>query len=72
LDIESEAEHQEVPKEEATVMPVGGLGKRRRDRNLAAECRQKPKEWTWAYCGSWKRVTVGSRGMTHCAKTERE
>jgi hypothetical protein len=28
--------HQEVPKEEAAVMPVGGLRKRRRDRNMGA------------------------------------
>jgi hypothetical protein len=36
-------EHQEIPKEEATVMPVRGLRKRHRDRNLATGRRQKPK-----------------------------
>jgi hypothetical protein len=36
-------EHQEIPKEEAAVMPVRGLRKQRRDRNLAAGHRQKPK-----------------------------
>jgi hypothetical protein len=34
--MQSTEEHQEIPKEEAAVMPVGGLMKRRRDRNLAA------------------------------------
>jgi hypothetical protein len=29
------------------VMPVGGPKKRRRDRNLAAGRRQKPKKTTW-------------------------
>jgi hypothetical protein len=41
--MQSIGEHQEIPKEEAAVMPVGGLRKRRRDRNLTAGCRQKPK-----------------------------
>jgi hypothetical protein len=35
VDMEPEAEHQEVPKEEAAVLPVGELRKRRRDWNLA-------------------------------------
>jgi hypothetical protein len=37
--MEPEADHCEDPKEEAAVMPVGGLRKRRRDQNLAAERR---------------------------------
>jgi hypothetical protein len=41
--MQSVEEHQEIPKEEAAAMPVGGLRKRRRDRNLAAGLRQKPK-----------------------------
>jgi hypothetical protein len=41
--MQSVAEHQEVPKKEAAVMPVGGLRKRRRGGNLAAGLRQKPK-----------------------------
>jgi hypothetical protein len=41
MNMEPEAELREVPKEEA-----GGLKKRRRDRNLAAERLQKPKERT--------------------------
>jgi hypothetical protein len=41
--MQSLEEHQEIPKEEAAMMPVGGLKKWCRDRNLAAGCRQKPK-----------------------------
>jgi hypothetical protein len=41
--MQSVEEHQQIPKEDAAVMPVGGLRKRRRDRNLAAGRRQKPK-----------------------------
>jgi hypothetical protein len=41
--MESVEEHQEIPKEEVAAMPVGGLRKRRRDRNLVAGRRQKPK-----------------------------
>jgi hypothetical protein len=49
------------------MKPVGGLRKRRRDRNLNARRRQKPKERTREYCGSQKRVTVaGRRNVSHC------
>jgi hypothetical protein len=41
--MQSEGEHQEFPKEEAAVMPVGGLRKRRSDRNLAAGRRRKQR-----------------------------
>jgi hypothetical protein len=41
--MQSVAELQEVPKEEAAVMPVGGLRKWRRDRNLAVGRHQKHK-----------------------------
>jgi hypothetical protein len=40
--MQSVVEHQEVPKGEAAVIPVAGLGKRRRDENLAEERLQKP------------------------------
>jgi hypothetical protein len=41
--MQSIGEHQEVSKEEAAVMLVGGLRKWHRDRNLAAGCHHKPK-----------------------------
>jgi hypothetical protein len=41
--MQSVQEHQEILKEDAVVMPVGEPRKRRRDWNLAAGRRQKPK-----------------------------
>jgi hypothetical protein len=49
-------------------MPVGGLKKRRRDRNLAAWLRQTPKGRTRGSLVSWKRLTVAGRRMTRCAR----
>jgi hypothetical protein len=39
--MQSIGEHQDIPKEEAAVIPVGEPRKWRRVCNLAAECRQK-------------------------------
>jgi hypothetical protein len=44
VDMESEAAQRQVPREDTAIMPVGEPRKRRRDRNLAAECRQKKQE----------------------------
>jgi hypothetical protein len=49
-------------------MPVGGLEKQCRDLNLAAERRHKPKERTWGYTGSQKRVTVVGRRVIRRAR----
>jgi hypothetical protein len=68
---QSVGEHQEIPKEEATVMPVGEPKKRRRNRNLAAERRQKLKERTRGYCGSRNRVTVADRKVSRRAAVAR-
>jgi hypothetical protein len=62
------AEHQESPKEEASVMPVRGLSKRRRDQNLAVVRHQKPKGRIQASCESQKKLTVPGRKMTCHAK----
>jgi hypothetical protein len=62
--MQSVEEHQEIPKEAAAVMPVGGLGKRRRDRNLAAGRRQKPKGRFQASRESRRRLTVAGRKMS--------
>jgi hypothetical protein len=43
-EMEYVAEHQEIPKEDAAVMPVEEPRKGRRVRNLAAERRQKMRE----------------------------
>jgi hypothetical protein len=64
---QSVAEHQEVPKEGATVMTVRGVRKQHRDRNLAMGYRQKQKERNQASCESRKRKTITGRMMTRCA-----
>jgi hypothetical protein len=64
--MQSAEEHQDIPNEVAAFMPVRGLRKWRRVWKLAAERRQKPKEGTQGYCGSWRRVTVaGKRTSRH-------
>jgi hypothetical protein len=68
VNMKPEDEHREVPKEEAAVMPAGGLRKRRRDRDVDAERGQKPKEMTRGYCGARKRVTVGGGRITRCGR----
>ena len=65
--MQSVVEHQEVPKGDASVIPVARLGKRRRDRNLAAERLQKSQERTRGFCVSRKRVAVAGRRMFRCA-----
>jgi hypothetical protein len=65
--MQSVDEHQEIPEEDAAVMPVGGLKKRRRDWNLAAGRRQKPKGRIQANCESRRRLTVAGKKMTHHA-----
>jgi hypothetical protein len=66
--MQSIGEHQEVPKEEATVMLVGGLRKQCRDWNLAVGCCQKPKRRIQASHESWKRLTVDGRGVSRCTR----
>jgi hypothetical protein len=58
--MQSVGEHQVVPKEEAAVMPVGGLRKRCRDQNLAAGRCQKLNGMNQASCESWKRLTFAA------------
>jgi hypothetical protein len=65
--MQSVEEHQEIPKEEAASMPVGGLRKWRRDRNLAAGRHQKPKGRIQASCESRSRLTIAGKKMTRRA-----
>jgi hypothetical protein len=65
--MQSVEEHQEIPMEEAAVMRVGGLRKRRRDRNLAAGCRQKLKGRIQATCESRRRLTIAGKEITRRA-----
>jgi hypothetical protein len=65
--MQSVEEEQEIPKEEAAVMPVGGLRKRRRDRNLAAGRRQKPMRRIQASCEFRRRLTIAFKKITRRA-----
>jgi hypothetical protein len=65
--MQSVEEHHKIPKEEATVMLVGGLRKRRRNWNLAAGRCQKSKGRIQASSESRRRLTIAGRKMTHCA-----
>jgi hypothetical protein len=67
-EMQSGVEHKRVSKEHTTVKPVGGLRKRLRGQNLAAECHQKPKAWTWGKCGSQKLLAAACRRTIHRVK----
>jgi hypothetical protein len=69
--MESGAEHQEGPKEDAVVKPIGGLRKQHRDWNLAAEHSGQPEERTWRNCGACKELATTSRKMTRHAAVAR-
>jgi hypothetical protein len=66
--MQSIEERQEIPKGEATVMPVGEPRERRRVCNLAAERRLKRKERTRGYSGSRRKSAAACRKMTRRAK----
>jgi hypothetical protein len=67
-EIESVMEQQEIPKEEAAVMPVREPRKRRRVRNLSAERRQKMKERTRGKSGPRKKSAAACRKVSRHAK----
>jgi hypothetical protein len=54
-EMKSVAEHEEVPKEEATVKSVRALKKRHGDQS-------QPKKRTQGYGGSWKKLVAAHRG----------
>jgi hypothetical protein len=61
-------ECQEIPKEDAALMSVGELRKRRRVRNLAADHHQKMEERTWGYCGSRRKSSAAYKRVYLRAK----
>jgi hypothetical protein len=64
VDTKPEVAQQEVPIEEAEVMPVGEpKKKRRRDRN-----QRNMKNSTWENCGPQKKLAVARRGMSRRGK----
>jgi hypothetical protein len=64
-EMQCEAVHREVPKEDATVETGRTPNKRHRGRHLAAERRHKPKD------GSWRKLAATRRGTTHRAGVAR-
>jgi hypothetical protein len=59
--MQSAEEHQEVPRENAVVIPVRGRKRRRRGRKKAAGRRGEPKELNRGDCGSWKELAAACR-----------
>jgi hypothetical protein len=66
--LQSVVEHQDVPKEEAALILVGGLREWRRDWNMTLGCHYKLKGRVQVSCESQKRLTIAGRKMTHCAR----
>jgi hypothetical protein len=52
VEMKPEVAHEEVPEEDAAVMPVGGLRKQLRGRKQAAGRREEPKKLNRGICGS--------------------
>jgi hypothetical protein len=66
--MQSTEEHQEIPKGEVAVMPVGEPRKRSRVRSLAAERRQKRKERARGNRGSRRKSAAACRKVSRRAK----
>jgi hypothetical protein len=64
-------DHEEVPKEDAAITPVGEPRKRRRERNLDARRRRKQQERTQSKDGCRKNLVSAHRGTTCCAEVAR-
>jgi hypothetical protein len=60
-EIETESEHQEVPKEEAALDTVGVMKERCRDRHLAVRRSGQPKKLTQGNGGSRKKLAAACR-----------
>jgi hypothetical protein len=69
VDMEPEVAREEVPREHAAIMPVGEPRKRRRDRNLAAKCRQQQQQKRpQSKDGCRKNLVAAHRGTTRRAE----
>jgi hypothetical protein len=66
--MQSVEEHQEILKQDAAVMLIGGLRKRRSICNLAAKCSQKMKERTHRYWGFRRKLAAACRKVFHHVK----
>jgi hypothetical protein len=65
-EMDSEAEHQEVPKERATVKTGKAPSKRHKGQNLAARCCGKRKVLTRGDCGSRRKSTTTTCRKVSC------
>jgi hypothetical protein len=63
-EIKSEAKHEEVSMEEATVETFEALKERYRDQHLAVRCHGQPKKRTQGNGGSQKKLVAACKGMT--------
>jgi hypothetical protein len=64
VEMKPEVAQQEVPREDAAVMPVRGLRKQRRGRKQAAGRREEPKEVNQGICGSWEKLAAACRKVS--------
>jgi hypothetical protein len=67
LEVGSVAVHEEAPKEDAALKPIGALKKRHGDRNLAVRPCGQPKKWTQGNGGSRKELVAACRGIARRA-----
>jgi hypothetical protein len=66
-----EAEHKEIPKEEAAVETFGTLKEQYEDQHLAVRRHSQPKKRTQGSGGSQKKLAAAYRGMTRHARMAR-
>jgi hypothetical protein len=67
--MESESEHQEVPKKDAVGKPVKGLKKQHRGQKQSAERHGEPKELIRGDSGSQRKLAAACRKVSqHSAK----
>jgi hypothetical protein len=66
-EMKPEVAQQEVPREDAAVMPIGGLRKQRRGRKQAAGRREKPKKVNRGICGSREKLAAACRKVSRHA-----
>jgi hypothetical protein len=63
-EMKPEVVHQEVPREHASVVPVGGLRKQRRGRKEAAGRHEEPKKLNRGICGSREKLAAACRRVS--------
>jgi hypothetical protein len=67
VEMKPEVAQQEVPREDAAVMPVRGLRKQRRGRRQAAGRREEPEKLNRGICGSREKLAAACRKVSRRA-----